>query len=242
VIALALALREGDALLAVHRSALPGRAAPWIDLAQRILIGSQGKYLEVFGVGMLCSVIYTLLKQRAGALAARRTQMAGLALLALALLTYLALGPVVYERRNAILAAFYLALRPTDIEMIVGPLLLGVGYGALTLGALLAPPLLRAPFEWGPLRFVGLISYSLYLWHETIINLVFPLIPATGMFARSVAALAVGLCVAIPFAYISYQLVERPFLRWRRSSGASARQPSAQLTTTQPERQAVERL
>jgi peptidoglycan/LPS O-acetylase OafA/YrhL len=170
--------------------------------------------------------------------------MAGLALLGLALLTYLALAPLVYERRNAILAAFYLALRPTDAAMIFGPLLLGVGYGALTLGALLAPPLLRAPFEWGPLRFIGLISYSLYLWHETIINLVFPLIPVTGGFARGVAALAVGLCVAIPFAYVSYQLVERPFLRWRRATGvrgAGDRQASA-LGAIQPERQAAERL
>jgi peptidoglycan/LPS O-acetylase OafA/YrhL len=218
VIALALALREVDALLAAHRSLLPTPAAPWIDLAQRVVIGSQGKYLEVFGVGMLCSVIYTLMKQRAGMLGSRRAQLAGLALLGLALLTYLAFGPQVFERRNAILAAFYLALQPNDIEMIAGPLVLGIGYGALTLGALLAPPLVRAPFEWGPLRFVGLISYSLYLWHETIINLIFPHIPVTGVFARSVATLAIGLCVAIPFAYLSYQFVERPFLRWRRAS------------------------
>lgn len=223
VIALALALREGDALLAVHRDALPATAAPWVDLAQRIVIGSQGKYLEVFGVGMLCSVVYTLLKRRAGALASRRTQLAGVALLGLSLLSYLTLAPLVYERRNAILAAFYLALRPTDGQMIAGPLLLGIGYGALTLGALLAPPLLRAPFEWGPLRFVGLISYSLYLWHETIINLVYPLIPVTGGVERGVAALAVGLGVAIPFAYLSYQLIERPFLRWRRASRSGAR-------------------
>ena len=31
-------------------------------------------------------------------------------------------------------------------------------------------------------------------------------------------ALAIGLLVAIPFAYVSYQLVERPFLRWRHNS------------------------
>ncbi len=246
VIALALALREVDAALAANRSALPGSAAPWIDLAQRVVIGSQGKYLEVFGVGMLCSVIYTLLKQRAGALATRRVQMAGLALLGLALLSYLALAPQVYERRNAILAAFYLALRPTDAEMILGPLALGMVYGALTLGALLAPPLLRAPFEWGPLRFVGLISYSLYLWHEAIINLIFPRIPVTGGFARGAVALAIGLCVAIPFAYLAYQLVERPFLRWRRAgasvSGPRADHPADPPLVGQPEPPALARL
>ncbi|HZC04334.1 MAG TPA: acyltransferase [Ktedonobacterales bacterium] len=221
VIALALALREVDALLATHRGAFAGPAAPWIDFAQRVVIGSQGKYLEVFGAGMLCSVVYTWLKLRPGALTSRRAQLAGVALLASSLLIYLSFAPLVYERRNAILAAFYLALRPTDVAMIAGPLVLGVGYSALTLGALLAPPLLRAPFEWAPLRFIGLISYSLYLWHETIINLVFPLISVPSGVARGIWALTIGFCIAIPFAYVSYQLVERPFLRWRRSSGAA---------------------
>ncbi len=218
VIAVALALREVDALLAVNRAALPAAFAPWIDLAQRVVIGSQGKYLEVFGIGMLCGLIYTVLKRRAGALTSPRARLAGVALLALSLGVYLLYAPQVYERHNAILAQFYLALRPTDIEMITGPLVLGIGYGALTLGALLAPRLLRAPFEWWPLRFVGLISYSLYLWHESLINLIYPHLHIAGGVERGVAALAIGLLVAIPFAYVSYQLVERPFLRWRHSS------------------------
>ena len=221
VIALALALREVDALLATHRAAFAGPAAPWIDFAQRVVIGSQGKYLEVFGVGMLASVVYTWLKRRHGALTSRRAQLAGVLLLASSLLIYLSFAPLVYERRNAILAAFYLALRPTDVVMIAGPLILGLGYGALMLGALLAPPLLRAPFEWSVLRFIGLISYSLYLWHETILNLIFPLVSVPNGALRAVWAVAIGLFVAIPFAYVAYQLVERPFLRLRHARSAS---------------------
>lgn len=234
VIAVALALREVDALLAIHRSALPAPAAPWIDLAQRIVIGSQGKYLEVFGVGMLCGLIYTMLKRRPGALTSPRVRLAGVALLGLALLVYLLFAPQVYERHNAILAAFYLALRPTDVEMIAGPLVLGINYGALTLGVLLAPRLLRAPFEWWPLRFVGLISYSLYLWHESIINLIYPHVQVTGSLLRVLAALAIGVFVAIPFAYVSYQLVERPFLRWRRAGGSRAGVPPVLAVTPAP--------
>lgn len=232
VIAVALALREVDALISGHRVGLPAPVLLSVGLAQRIVIGSQGKYLEVFGVGMLCSVAYTLLGQRAGLLTSRRVQLAGLALLALSLAVYLMMGPLVYTRRNAILAAFYLGLRPRDLQMICGPLLLGVGYGALTLGALLAPRWARAPFEWGPLRFVGLISYSLYLWHESIINLVYPLIPVTGGFARGVVALAIGFGLAIPFAYVSYQLVERPFLRLRRSGARPVATTSAGAATS----------
>ena len=234
VIAVALALREVDALLAIHRSALPAPAAPWIDLAQRIVIGSQGKYLEVFGVGMLCGLIYTMLKRRPGALTSPRVRLAGVALLGLALLVYLLFAPQVYERHNAILAAFYLALRPTDVEMIAGPLVLGINYGALTLGVLLAPRLLRAPFEWWPLRFVGLISYSLYLWHESIINLIYPHLQVSGSVSRVLAALAIGVFVAIPFAYVSYQLVERPFLRWRRAGGSRADDRTVLAVTPAP--------
>ncbi|MGH2503034.1 MAG: acyltransferase family protein, partial [Ktedonobacterales bacterium] len=234
VIAVALALREVDALLAIQRGTLPGSLAPWIDLLQRIVIGSQGKYLEVFGVGMLCGLIFTMLKRRPDALTSRGARLAGLALLGLALLVYLLFAPQVYERHNAILAAFYLALRPTDVEMIAGPLVLGVNYGALTLGVLLAPRLLRAPFEWYPLRFVGLISYSLYLWHESIINLIYPQLHVSGGGSRVVAALAIGVFVAIPFAYVSYQLVERPFLRWRRASGPRADARPALIAASAP--------
>ncbi len=101
--------------------------------------------------------------------------------------------------------------------MMLGPLALGIGYGALLLGILLGPGMARAVFAWTPLRFVGLISYSLYLWHESVINVVYPLLPHTAQPSplNGALALAVGFGVAIPLAYLSYQLVERPFLKMR---------------------------
>jgi len=47
-------------------------------------------------------------------------------------------------------------------------------------------------------------------------------VQVSGSVSRVVAALAIGVFVAIPFAYVSYQLVERPFLRWRRAGGSRA--------------------
>jgi peptidoglycan/LPS O-acetylase OafA/YrhL len=236
VIAVALAVREAAALVESRWTALPRGWSPWVDWALRILIGSQGKYLEVFGVGMLCAVAYLIAVERAPHHASNSSQpfseesgllrrfapygwrwWAGLALLGLALTSYLALAPLVYERRNAILAAWYGALNPTDIQMILGPLALGIGYGALLLGILLGPGVIRAIFSWPALRFVGLISYSLYLWHETVINTAYPLLrlPAQPGPLNGLAALAIGFGVAIPFAYLSYQLIERPFLKMR---------------------------
>ncbi|HEY7850070.1 MAG TPA: hypothetical protein VIC27_08395, partial [Ktedonobacterales bacterium] len=69
---------------------------------------------------------------------------------------------------------------------------------------------------------------------------IFPHIAVTGGIARGVVALAVGLGVGIPFAYVAYQLVERPFLRWRRASGAHEPPPAQRANEPLP--QAVERL
>jgi peptidoglycan/LPS O-acetylase OafA/YrhL len=61
--------------------------------------------------------------------------------------------------------------------------------------------------NWGPLVFLGLLSYSLYLWQELFLN----------PFVRSwYTTLPWSLVFAFVAALISYRLVERPFLRARR--------------------------
>jgi peptidoglycan/LPS O-acetylase OafA/YrhL len=64
-------------------------------------------------------------------------------------------------------------------------------------------------------RFVGLISYSLYIWHLVIMRLAEPLLLAISPMPR----VGVGLieCLAsIPVAYASYLLFESPFIAARR--------------------------
>lgn len=216
VIAAALAVRYGAAALVIHAAALPAPAASIAHVAITLVTGAQGKFLEVFGMGMLCAVGYLLAIERGG-LSARRAWWIGLALLALALIVYLAFGPEVFIRRNAILAAYPGELDPRDTAMMLGPLTLGLGYGALLLGILLGPSDMRALFSCPPLRFTGYVSYSLYLWHETVLNTVYPWLhpPTPSTWLNGAEALALGLLVAIPFAYVMYQLIERPFLKMR---------------------------
>ncbi|MEH3106949.1 MAG: acyltransferase family protein [Sphingomonas fennica] len=83
-----------------------------------------------------------------------------------------------------------------------------IAYGAETrIGALLALP---------PLRWIGAVSYSLYLWHWPIITF-YRL--ETGMAlngAETVALVALSLLAAA----VSYYLVEQPCLRrWRQAPG-----------------------
>jgi peptidoglycan/LPS O-acetylase OafA/YrhL len=60
--------------------------------------------------------------------------------------------------------------------------------------------------NWGPLAFVGTLSYSLYLWQQLFLNR-----QSTAPFA----VLPANLAFAFVAALLSYYIVERPFLRWR---------------------------
>jgi peptidoglycan/LPS O-acetylase OafA/YrhL len=60
--------------------------------------------------------------------------------------------------------------------------------------------------NWGPLAFVGTLSYSLYLWQQLFLNR-----QSTAPFA----VFPLNLALAFGAAFLSYYLVERPFLRWR---------------------------
>jgi len=79
-------------------------------------------------------------------------------------------------------------------------------------------PVARA-LAFGPLRLVGLISYSLYLWHWPVIVLLTP--ATTGRTGAVLLSMRVGAMVA--GASASYVLVERPLRRanwtlwWRRA-------------------------
>jgi peptidoglycan/LPS O-acetylase OafA/YrhL len=79
---------------------------------------------------------------------------------------------------------------------------------------------IRAVFEFYPLRFIGLISYSLYLWHVAFLH---PLFPALS----SLPLLTVRLPLAFVVAYLSYQLVERPFLSRRKAISLVSNPPRA---------------
>jgi peptidoglycan/LPS O-acetylase OafA/YrhL len=89
-------------------------------------------------------------------------------------------------------------------------------------------PLSRGRFvralDWRPLAIIGVASYSLYIWHNPIV---------VWLSGRSWLPhayhwqLLIAGVVSVSVALISYQLIERPFLRLRRQwSPASAATPS----------------
>lgn len=81
--------------------------------------------------------------------------------------------------------------------------------------------------SWAPLRFMGRISYSLYLWQAALI--VWLHADANGpadLYSRPEAIVA--LLVAVGAAWLSYRFVEQPFRR-RRKVSAPVAEPVAGL-------------
>jgi peptidoglycan/LPS O-acetylase OafA/YrhL len=83
------------------------------------------------------------------------------------------------------------------------------------------------PLRWKPIRFVGEISYSVYILHYPIIWIIFTLFISPAMveqmgFVDRTLVLAGGGCVALVVAALCFVFVERPFVayskRWSRKA------------------------
>lgn len=118
-----------------------------------------------------------------------------------------------------------------DFTWVVIPLCFGIAVFALLVGAPRAGARILGN---APLRFVGRVSYSLYLYH-------LPLLFAWNLHApRDLgwAGLPAYLAAALAVAWLSYRFVEQPFLTpqgrpWPKSAAPGASEaPSTSATTT----------
>jgi peptidoglycan/LPS O-acetylase OafA/YrhL len=116
-------------------------------------------------------------------------------------------------RRNAVLslgglaAVLWSAVSLTEADRFPGVVALvpTLGAGALILSGKGAPGVVNRALALRPMVFIGLISYSLYLWHWPVLVLV----RYTGQtLSPAISALCVGLSVAC--AWVSWRLVETP--------------------------------
>jgi peptidoglycan/LPS O-acetylase OafA/YrhL len=219
LLALALGLRALDMALADQLP--PSGAGGFLTSFMYATMGTQGKFLEVFILGMLCSAIYVMsVEMSAFSLRQQRRCAWLLLLLALAVIIALALPHGSPGGASAALVRF---------GDFINPLLVGLGYSILLLAILWGGTAIRGVFELAPLRFIGLISYSLYLWHLPVLHAMIPAFVEAPMTLRIAGAFV--------FAYLSYQLVERPFLNHRhrnaRQSMATSIRSSAGITGTE---------
>jgi peptidoglycan/LPS O-acetylase OafA/YrhL len=96
-------------------------------------------------------------------------------------------------------------LLPRDIDYL--EVLLHILPGLILVAVVSSP---RAPIgrflEWAPMRFIGHLSYSLYIWQQLFLGGPGPRLP-----------LPLAVCSAFACAYLSYRFIEKPFIRLGRS-------------------------
>ena len=109
------------------------------------------------------------------------------------------------------LAVAWVATNGQDGWLYEGGFALCSAAGALAVAAVWARPsgILARPLTWSPLRFLGLISYGLYLWHWPVIVIATPL--RTGLDGLRLDAFRVALSLGLATA--SYHLLEMPIRR-----------------------------
>jgi peptidoglycan/LPS O-acetylase OafA/YrhL len=100
-----------------------------------------------------------------------------------------------------------------DAYVLAGGLfILNLGMTALVVALVRDPgPLLLGFFEFGPLAWLGRISYGVYLWHMVVFGFSgrLPLLKRAGSWP-----LAIAMTIAV--AALSFYLLERPLLRLKR--------------------------
>jgi peptidoglycan/LPS O-acetylase OafA/YrhL len=193
-----------------------------------LLYGMNGKYLELFALGMLASLAYTAASNRIAAAPDRTRAIARIArrailLLAASLLIGLPLNMLWLHAAGIIptpLAA-YVGRWPQEARgawlwSIAGSWTLAICMVGVAFAAVLGPAWVRAPLTWRPLRLVGLVSYSLYVWHALVEKLWYAFWRTHWPALASPVVVAIYLLLLALIGICSYHLIERPFLQMRR--------------------------
>lgn len=203
-----------------------GQTPILLPLPQRViaavLYGAKGKYIEIFALGIGASLLYVAAGERKGLSRKAQTWLGAVALA----VVVIGLPLCFLWQRHDNRGFFWSTGMAWDV---LGEWTLGVVFISLLIATLIGPALLARLFALGPLRFVGHISYSMYVWHFAIITAVAPSIvrgnPALGYPELALVSVVTVVAVSI----LSYYLIERPFISYRRAAHSSAdeAQPAA---------------
>lgn len=214
-----LAIRYGGIYLRQHPSESFGLPVRVIAIAKFFLYGMQGKYLENFAVGMALSLCYVFAHNATSgaALLARARQMSrwiwacGILILVFAAAWHFH----VLVSNSTVLGPVLAPLTPVFDWL--NEMVIALGYGACMAAILFGDASLKWPFELHPVRWIGTISYGLYMWHLPLLNFfrntLLPQQMQKQVYPTYFYYWAWAITAVVLVATASYLLIEKPWLR-----------------------------
>lgn len=193
-----------------------------VNTVMPYIYGGGGKSLEVFAVGMLLCMLYIFLQNAPEAKhwnEKLRVFSIPFFLMGLAILSFMTLWHFYMWYFNYTLHFFdpYRNLLIPAWNEWQG-IFYALGFGMCIFALLNGPSWLKRPFEWAPLRWIGFISFSLYMWHDPLIEFFTAtiLVPLHQALPTHSTLLLIGLLwawvivVVIPISLASYLWIEKP--------------------------------
>lgn len=192
------------------------------------LFGIQGKYLEVFALGMIISTCYVFTQHPVFGITLKRLLLRlsdwiwrfGIVILLCAVIWHAdtmapitILGQVAWSHYSVF--SFIDPLKP--LYPWLGEPFAGLGYSICMLAILFGSRELKWLFETRLLRWLGLLSFGLYMWHQKLLiffwsNDLSHLPHQSSLIVYSIYWIFV-IIVIIPLCYMLYVAIEKPGIR-----------------------------
>ena len=103
----------------------------------------------------------------------------------------------------------------TLISTVFHPLI-GLSYSLIMLALMGLPERIRFLVRLRPVVFIGLMSYSIYLWHMFVIEFLNKYLHLKDMVLRAGLKMAIAVIITLAVSTVSYYLIEKTFLRFRK--------------------------
>lgn len=183
-----------------------------------VIYGVSGKYYEDFGVGMLLSLCFVYAQHPSIspkiriALHKLSPWLWGTGLLCL-------IAMVLWNYNQRYVNTWPIFNLPLFFEHYyqISELCLSIFFGLCVLALLFGSTWLKGPFEWPLLRGVGLLSYSLYMWHLPLLLMIMqwahPLLRNLSIELTYGAYWLWVLIIIIPFCFLFFIWVEKPGIK-----------------------------
>jgi peptidoglycan/LPS O-acetylase OafA/YrhL len=208
--------------LGVYLTDYPGATVilPW-SVMQYILpfiygpttTGLHGKFLEDFATGMLISSLFILAQRLSREHSFHRIMRQCAPWFFVCGITWLTIMAMwKFNTGYPHTWSFFDPLNGT--YNVIGEFGFALGYGLCVTAVLFGQDWLKRPFEWTPLRWIGVVSYGVYIWHllllesltsHVVANL--PDMPDQVFYGVYWLGL---FTIVIPFSFLLFALIEKP--------------------------------